>query len=280
MFECENLCFGTALKERASFESFIYWRYLLAGPGRKIVKQKLAEIKNSENIDFTIANGENASGGVGLSKSSKDEIFAAGVDVITGGNHSFRNREIFNYIDNEPRVIRPANYPPEANVPGLGYYTFTLPSGHLFTVINLMGTVMMSELENPFHFVDRLLEKLASKTPNILVDFHAEATSEKVAMGWHLDGKVTAMVGTHTHIPTADERILHHGTAYQTDVGMTGPFDSCIGVQKEIILKGFLTKLPVRHEIATGEVKLCATKIEFNEETGQALSIKRLCIEG
>ncbi|MBN1516162.1 TIGR00282 family metallophosphoesterase [Candidatus Sumerlaeota bacterium] len=245
-------------------------------PGRRIVKQQLSALRRREEVDFVVANGENASGGSGLTQGNAEELFKAGVDVITGGNHIFQNRDIFKFIDDEARLVRPANYPPHPDLRGQGVGIYLLPGGYQLAVINLMGTVFMRELDNPFHCADEILRQLEGEVKNILVDMHAEATSEKIAMGWHLDGRVTAVLGTHTHVVTADERLLHHGTAYQTDVGMTGPHDSCIGVTKKTIVQGFLSKLPVRHSPATDEVALHATLIEFDPETGRASGIYRI----
>ena len=247
---------------------------IFAKPGRRILASVLPRIREREQIDFAIINGENASGGVGLVHKNANDIFNAGADVITGGNHIFKKAEIFEYIDMESRIVRPANFPDYPDLRGRGFHTYDLPGGYKIAVVNMLGTVFMTNVDNPFHCINNILQQLS--TPNIFVDFHAEATSEKIAMGWHLDGRVTAMIGTHTHIPTADERILHRGTAYQTDSGMTGPYDSCIGVDKNIILKGFLSQLPIRHSPASGEVSLNGVIIDFDPETGKASAIRRI----
>lgn len=249
---------------------------VMGKPGRRIVRELLPALREREQVDFVIANAENAAGGAGLVQKAAEELFGAGVDALTGGNHIFKNIDIFKFIDDEARLVRPANYPEHPRLRGEGCALFQLPGGEQLAVINLLGTVLMKELDNPFHCVDRILEELKTITPNIFLDFHAEVTSEKMAMGWHLDGRATAVIGTHTHIPTADERLLHQGTAYQTDTGMSGPYDSVLGVKKEIILEGYLSKLPVRHTLASGEVTLCGALIEFDPQTGRASAIQRI----
>jgi metallophosphoesterase (TIGR00282 family) len=249
-------------------------------PGRTIVRQLLPGIVESRGIDLVIANGENAAAGFGITPSLTEELLDLGIEVLTTGNHIWDKREIIDYFqmaDGNPysparRLLRPANYP--AGTPGWGWYEGKTRAGVPFAVANLQGRVFMTNIDDPFRVADRLLEKAEAKV--ILVDLHAEATSEKIAMGWYLDGRVTAVLGTHTHVPTADERVLPGGTAYQTDVGMTGPFDSVIGVQKEMILQRFLTSMPGRFEAAHGDVKLCAALVECDAETGRATSIERL----
>ena len=242
--------------------------------GRKILKELLPEIKKEEKIDFIIVNAENSAGGFGITPRVAEEIFFLGVDVITLGNHTWDRKEVFEIIGH-PRILRPANYPP--NVPGKGFNVYVpVFKGVKIGVINLMGRVFMSNLDCPFRKSDLIIEEIKAQTPIVFVDFHAEATSEKLCFGHYLDGKVSAVVGTHTHVPTADERILPGGTAYITDAGMTGPGDSIIGVKKEIILKRYLTGLPVRFEVAQEGPILEGVVIEINEETGKALSIKRI----
>jgi hypothetical protein len=212
-----------------------------------------------------------------------EEFFDLGVDVITTGNHVWDKRELVDYFNDaasEPysparRVLRPANYP--AGTPGVGVYEGTSRTGVPYAVVNLQGRVFMANIDDPFRVADRLLEKITAKV--IFVDFHAEATSEKVALGWYLDGRVTALIGTHTHIPTADTRVLPGGTAYQTDVGMTGPYDSVIGVQKEQILQRFLTSLPGRFEAAMNDVRFCAVLVECDDTTGKARDIQRIMLD-
>jgi metallophosphoesterase (TIGR00282 family) len=252
-------------------------------PGRNIVRERLPALLKEHSVDLCIANGENAAGGFGLTSQLAEEFFDLGVDVITTGNHVWDKRELVDYFNaavNEPysparRVLRPANYP--AGTPGVGVYEGTTPAGVPYAVINLQGRVFMATIDDPFRVADRLLEKIAAKV--IFVDFHAEATSEKVALGWYLDGRVTALIGTHTHIPTADTRVLPGGTAYQTDVGMTGPYDSVIGVQKEQILQRFLTSLPMRFETAINDVRFCAVLVECDESTGRAQGIQRVMLD-
>jgi metallophosphoesterase (TIGR00282 family) len=250
--------------------------------GRRIVGEHLPHVIENHAVTLVVVNGENAAGGFGLTPAISDEIFNLGADVITTGNHVWDKRELMDYVASVPedsderprRIIRPANYSP--GNPGYGWYEGTLADGQTYAVINLQGRVFMATNDDPFRVVDELLARIRAKV--ILVDFHAEATSEKVAMGWHLDGRVTAVLGTHTHVPTADERILPHGTAYQTDVGMSGPYDSVIGVERDIILQRFKTGLPAKFEPAKGNPKMCAALIECNAATGRATSIRRLML--
>jgi len=252
-------------------------------PGRNIVREHLAQLLREHSVDLCIANGENAAAGFGLTPQLAEEFFDLGIDVITTGNHVWDKRELVDYFNsavNEPysparRVLRPANYP--AGTPGVGVYEGATRAGVPYAVVNLQGRVFMATIDDPFRVADRLLEKISAKV--IFVDFHAEATSEKVALGWYLDGRVTALIGTHTHIPTADTRVLPGGTAYQTDVGMTGPYDSVIGVQKEQILQRFLTSLPTRFETALNDVRFCAVLVECDEITGRARAIQRIMLD-
>jgi hypothetical protein len=252
-------------------------------PGRTIVHEHLARLVKEHGVELCVANAENAAGGFGLTPAIAEEFFDLGIDVLTTGNHVWDKRELtdyFNAAEAEPysparRVLRPANYP--AGTPGVGVYEGTTRSGVPYAVINLQGRVFMTSIDDPFRGADRLLEKISAKV--ILVDFHAEATSEKIALGWYLDGRVTAVLGTHTHVPTADARVLPGGTAYQSDVGMTGPYESVIGVQKEQIVQRFLTGLPMRFEPATKDVRLCAAVIECDETTGRAISIQRIMLD-
>jgi len=246
---------------------------IVGRPGRKIVKTLLKEIIREEAIDFVVANGENAAGGFGLTLEVCHELLDAGIDVITLGNHTWDNRDIHRVLEEVDCVVRPANYP--EGTPGSGYYLAESQTGMLVGVINLMGQVYLDPLACPFRTADQCVNILKKKTHIILVDMHAEATSEKVAMGWHLDGQVTAVLGTHTHIATADARILPQGTGYITDVGMTGPRDSVLGIKPEIVLEKFLTKRPVRFELAGGPVELNGVVIEANEY-GLATAIRRI----
>lgn len=252
-------------------------RVLLVGDivgkkGRQVIKEILPEIKQKYQIDFCIANGENVAGGFGLTQKTAKEVFNAGVDVITSGNHIWNKKEIHQIIEEE-NILRPLNYPP--GVPGRGYNFYEV-KGELLAVINLSGRVFIGELDCPFRTVLPEITNIREKTHNIIVDIHAEATSEKIAMGWYLDGKVSAIIGTHTHVQTADEKILPKGTAYITDVGMTGPQNSIIGVKKEIILKKFLTQIPLRFEVAKGTGQLCAVIVEIDTDTGAAKCITRI----
>ena len=234
----------------------------------------LAGLVEYHNADLVIANGENAAAGFGITREIGDQLLDWGVDVITSGNHIWDKREALDYIGAEPRLLRPANYP--AGVPGNGSYLARSRSGVSVGVINLMGRVFMLNIDDPFAVVQRELDALRQRARVLFVDFHAEATSEKIAMGWHLDGKVTAVVGTHTHVQTADERILPTGTAYITDVGMTGPHDSVIGVEIEPALGRFLNALPAKFETATGNPRLNGVLVEADEQSGRATDIERL----
>ena len=232
-------------------------------------------------VDLLIINGENAPGGFGITPSIAEDLFDLGAHVITTGNHVWDKKEIFEYMTvpadsygRGRRVLRPANY--AAGTPGFGVYEGELPTGQAYAVLNLQGRVFMSSCDDPFHKADGLLNQIAAKV--IVVDFHGEATSEKVALGWYLDGRVTAVLGTHTHVPTADERLLHNGTAYQTDVGMSGPFDSVIGVETEMVVQRFLTGMPTKFEPAKANPKMCATLIECDGGTGRAQGIRRIML--
>src|SRR5277367_2199065 len=227
---------------------------IFASPGRVLVARYLQEIISEEKIQLAIANGENSAGGFGITPQIADELFSLGVDVITTGNHIWDKKEIFDYLPRTPRLLRPANYP--ADLPGSGLLVTKARNGVPVAVIDLQGRVHLPAIEDPFRLADRILESLDSTVKVRFVDFHAEVTSEKMAMGWYLDGRVSAIVGTHTHIPTADTRILPGGTAYQTDCGMTGPYDSVMGVEKETVLQKFLTAMPVKMEAAKHMVEL------------------------
>jgi 2',3'-cyclic-nucleotide 2'-phosphodiesterase len=243
-------------------------------PGRDLVRHGLAGLVDYHNIDLVIANAENAAAGFGITREIGDQLLDAGIDVMTSGNHIWDKKEALDYIGAEPRLLRPVNYP--SGVPGNGSYLARTKSGVSVGVINAMGRVFMLNIDDPFTVLSREIAALQQRTRVIFVDFHAEATSEKIALGWYLDGKVTAVVGTHTHVQTADERILPKGTAYLTDVGMTGPHDSIIGVEIDAALSRFLTALPARFEPATGNPRLNAVIIEANEQTGHATEIERL----
>jgi metallophosphoesterase (TIGR00282 family) len=246
---------------------------IFASPGRRIVAETLSGIISGERIDLVIANAENAAGGFGVTPAIAEELFAMGIDVLTTGNHIWDKREVFDYLDRQPRLLRPANYP--GNLPGQGVHVGRGRNGVEVAVINLQGRTHMLPIDDPFRKADQILADLDPAVKIRFVDFHAEITSEKMALGWYLDGRITALIGTHTHVPTADTRVLPNGTAYQTDCGMTGPYDSVIGVEKDIILRRFLTGLPVRMEAAKGKVELHAVIFEADEATGRAVSIRR-----
>ena len=247
--------------------------------GRRIVAEHIGHVVESNQIDLCVMNGENAAGGFGITPSIADDLFELGAHVITTGNHFWDKKELLEYLkvpaesqDRARRILRPANFAPKT--PGFGFYEGTLPTGQGYAVINLQGRVFMQQNDDPFRKADELLSRIASKV--ILVDFHAEASSEKVAMGWYLDGRVTAVLGTHTHVPTADERVLPQGTAFQTDVGMSGPYDSVIGVEREAVIERFLSGQPAKFEAAKGNPKMCAAVVECDGATGRAYRIRRI----
>jgi len=243
-------------------------------PGRKAVKVNLSDLKREFELDLVIANGENAAGGNGITREAAHELFSAGVDVLTMGNHVWNKKEALDYITQETRIVRPANYPPGA--PGAGVNIYKTRRKIKVAVINLAGRAFLQTLDCPFRKADELLEILKGQARVIVVDFHAEATSEKIAMGWYLAGRVSAVCGTHTHVQTADERILPGGTAYITDLGMTGPCDSVIGAKKEIVIDRFITQLPLRFEVASGPFQFNGVIINIDEENGEAVSIRRI----
>ncbi|MEO8100758.1 MAG: TIGR00282 family metallophosphoesterase [Acidobacteriota bacterium] len=251
---------------------------IFASTGRQMVARHLPEIVAKEKIHLTIANGENAAGGFGITPQLADEIFGYGVNVITTGNHAWDKREIYPYFDRQQKILRPANY--AAELPGSGLVTVRATNGVECAVLNLQGRAHMLPLDCPFRKADALIASLAPEVRVRFVDFHAELTSEKVAMGWYLDGRVSAVVGTHTHVPTADTRILPKGTAYQTDAGMTGPYGGIIGVDKDIILQRFLTNMPIKMEAARHMPELHGVVVEVDETTGNASAIRRVAITG
>jgi len=242
-----------------------------------MVANHLADLASSRAVDLVIANGENAAGGFGITPRLVQELLGAGIEVITGGNHIWDRKEILEFFPKEPRLLRPANYPAAI---GEGVYKGVSKGGVEYAVMNLQGRVFMANTDCPFRAADRLLEALPASCKIRIVDLHAEATSEKVAMGWYLDSRVTAVLGTHTHVPTADERVLPKGTAYITDVGMTGPYDSVIGVNKEAIIQRFLTQIPARFDAAENDARLAAVLIEADVETGRATRIERIQVRG
>ncbi len=245
---------------------------VVGSAGRSALKRVTA-LMAELGADFCIANGENAAGGFGITRKIADEFFCAGVGVITSGNHLWDRKEAFELVAEEPRVLRPANYPP--NVPGVGSGVFVAGDGSRVGVLNLLGRVFIKEVDCPFRRAQSEVAELRRETPMIIVDMHAEATSEKMAMGWFLDGKVSAVIGTHTHVQTADERILPHGTGYITDAGMTGPFDSVIGIDKEAALKRFLAEVPVRLTPAKCDVRINGVVLDIGSD-GVCTSIERL----
>lgn len=237
---------------------------IVGAPGRLIVHDRLADVVSQRQIDLVIANGENAASGFGITPRLAQELLNLGVHVITGGNHSWDRREVLEYLPHEPRLLRPANFP-EGN-PGGGMYIGTAKNGMKYAVLNLQGRVFMTQIDDPFRKADCELGKIAEDVAFVLVDMHAETTSEKVAMGWYLDGRVSAVVGTHTHVATADERVLPQGTAYITDVGMTGPHRGVIGMDREGIIKRFLNGLPARFDVASGDVQMNCVLIETDDD--------------
>jgi metallophosphoesterase (TIGR00282 family) len=249
---------------------------IVGAPGRKIIAQKLPSVRRHRRIDFVIANGENAAGGVGITPPISRELFDAGVDCLTSGDHVWKHREIISYIDDEEKLLRPANYP--AGAPGSGLGMYEIAQGTSVAVVNLLGRIFLPPIDSPFDAARTAVDEAKKKTNVIIVDFHAEATSEKVAMGWFLDGKVSAVLGTHTHIQTADERILPGGSAYITDVGMTGPYDSVLGRNKERVVKAVTTLMPISFTMAKNDVKLCGVFLEIDVDSGKAVSIERFQI--
>ncbi|MCK4910319.1 MAG: TIGR00282 family metallophosphoesterase [Thermodesulfovibrionales bacterium] len=247
---------------------------IVGKPGRMALKALLPGITDSHGVELVIVNGENSAAGFGITKKVGNELFAIGVHVVTSGNHIWDKKEALEYLDSEQKVIRPLNYPP--GVPGFGSVVHESASGAKVAVINLAGRVFMPPLDCPFRKLEAELDRLGDSVDMVIVDFHAEATSEKVAMGQYFDGKVSAMLGTHTHVQTADECVLPGGTAYITDVGMSGPVNSVIGVDSKRIFERFLTHVPVRFEVAHGPSMLCAVVVDIDEKTARARSIERI----
>lgn len=242
--------------------------------GRLILSDRLGRLIDRHQVDFVVANGENAAGGFGLTLDVARDLFDLGVDVITSGNHIWDKKEILGYLDRQPALLRPANYP--SGAPGRGSGIYATSAGTEVGILNLEGRVFMAALDCPFRTADRMVEELRARTPIILVDFHAEATSEKVALGHYLDGRVSAVVGTHTHVQTADEQVLPGGTAYLTDAGMTGSRDAVIGIRKELAIERFLTQLPVRFEVAKKAPMVNGVLFDIDEQTGRAVAIERV----
>jgi metallophosphoesterase (TIGR00282 family) len=246
---------------------------IVGSPGREMVTKHLAALVDQHRVDLVIINGENSAAGFGITPKIADELLALGADVITGGNHSWDKKEILEYIPNEPRLLRPANFPKS---PGRGLYVGTSRGGVRFAVLNLQGRVFMTQLDCPFRTADAELAKIPPDVKIIFVDMHAEATSEKQAMGWYLDGRVSVVVGTHTHVATADERVLPNGTAYITDVGMTGPHESVIGMDRGAMVKRFLDSMPTKFEVAIADARINGILADVDDSTGRARSIVRV----
>jgi len=244
--------------------------------GRRVLAEHFERLVDTLQVDFSIVNVENAADGLGVTGEIAEELFEMGVSCLTSGNHIWDKREIRDYIDIQPRLLRPANYP--RDLPGSGLYVGATPLGVPVAVVNLMGRVFMPPVDDPFVVARPLVEQARKLAPLVIVDIHAEATSEKMAMGWHLDGLVTAVLGTHTHIQTADERILEMGTAYLTDVGMTGPYDSVIGMDKHAVLARFVQHTPARMTSARHDARLCAALVEADPATGRAVRIERMML--
>lgn len=252
----------------------LYIGDIMGEPGRRAVGRMVPRVVSQRQVDVVIGNGENVAGGFGITPELAEELFEMGLSVITTGNHAWDKREILDYFPREPRLLRPANYP--TGVPGNGSYVVETPGGEKLAVLQLMGRAYMPTLDCPFQVAKREVAKLKREAAAVLVDMHAEATSEKMAMGHYLDGDVIAVVGTHTHVQTADEQILPKGTAYLTDIGMTGPLHGVIGVKKELAIEKFLTGMPKRFEVASGPTVFCAVLIEVDAQLGKAIAIERI----
>lgn len=250
---------------------------IIGKPGRQALSRELHRLVDRYMVDMVIANGENAAGGFGITEEIAKELFRSGVHLLTSGNHVWDKKDAYEFIGREERLLRPANYP--LGAPGQGSAVVTTAGGVKVAVLNLEGRVFMNNLECPFRMADREIARLREVTPIIFVDFHAEATSEKAALGWYLDGRVSAVIGTHTHVQTADERILPGGTAYLTDAGMTGGFDSVIGMRKDEAIDKFLTQLPTKFEVAKGGIRLNGVVVEVDGVSGKALAIERITVE-
>ena len=247
---------------------------IIGKAGRQAVSRELHRLVDRYLVDLVIANGENAAGGFGLTEDVAGDLFKLGVNVLTSGNHIWDKKDALDFIRREEKLIRPANYP--EGTPGRGSAVFRTAGGIKVGVLNLEGRVFMNNLECPFRTADREIALLNRETPIILVDFHAEATSEKAALGWYLDGRVSAVIGTHTHVQTADARVLPGGTAYMTDAGMSGAFDSVIGIRKDEAITKFLTQMPTKFEVAKGNIRLNGVVVEIDEVSGRALGIERI----
>ncbi|MBF0569212.1 MAG: TIGR00282 family metallophosphoesterase [Candidatus Omnitrophica bacterium] len=248
---------------------------IVGSPGREVFAKHVPAMKVAGEVDFVIANAENAAGGSGITDRIAKDFFGLGCDVITLGDHVWDKREVYPFLNDEPRILRPLNLPP--GVPGRGSCVIDGPGGVKIGIVMLLGrTFMKFPADCPFRAIDSVLESLRAQTPNIIVDMHAETTSEKISMGWHADGRVSAVLGTHTHVQTADEKILPKGTAFITDVGMTGPYDSVIGQSKQLIVDRYLTGMPCKFEVASGSGTLCGVIVDIDRNSGKAKSIRRI----
>ncbi len=250
---------------------------IIGKPGRRAIKELLPHLVASRSIDLVIANCENAAAGFGITRDIVEELYESHIDILTSGNHVWDKKEALEFISDYETLLRPANYP--TVVPGRGIVVYPSPAGHLVGVVNLAGRIFMQPIDCPFMRAQEEIARLRMKTNMIIVDIHAEATSEKRALGWYLDGQVSAVLGTHTHVQTADDEILPGGTAYLSDVGMTGPFDSVIGIRKEAIIERFLTQLPNKFEVAKNDVRLQGALLEIDESTGRASAIERISVK-
>lgn len=246
---------------------------IMGAPGRRAIAQLLHKVVDQHQIDLVVANGENAAGGIGITPALAEQLLGQGIDILTSGNHLWKHKEIIPFLESSDRLLRPANYPPET--PGQGLALVETPAGEPAAIFNLEGRVFMSPLECPFRCADRQLATIPPEVKVILVDFHAEATSEKQALGWYLDGRVSAVIGTHTHVQTADERILPGGTGYLTDAGFTGPCDSVIGMNKDVIIKRFLTQRPQQFKVATQNIQLQGVVLDIDAK-GHCLALNRI----
>ncbi|MCU1277400.1 MAG: metallophosphoesterase [bacterium] len=248
---------------------------VIGRPGRDALRAVLPAVRAKHAVDLVVVNAENSAGGLGTTPETADDLFAVGADVLTGGNHTWKHREYAAYLDANPRALRPFNYP---EAPGRGIGVFATRDGRAFAVVNLIGRTFMEPTENPFRAVERALAEIGDKARVVIVDMHCEASSEKRAMGWHLDGRVSVVWGTHTHVPTADEEILPGGTAYLGDIGMTGPYASVIGLDPVHAVKKFVTSRPTSYKVAEGNVQVRAVLVDVDETTGKARSIERLTL--
>ena len=258
----------------AEYSGILFIGDIVGEPGRRVITSTLQKVVDTHQVDLIIGNGENIAGGFGITAELAGDLFDLGLSVITTGNHAWDKKEMIEFIRKEPRLLRPANYP--EGVPGKGTVVLDLPSGGTIGILQVMGRAFMPTLDCPFQAARREVLKLREQTKTIIVDMHAETTSEKMAMGHFLDGQVTAVVGTHTHVQTADEQILPKGTAYLTDIGMTGPIHSVIGFKKDLVIEKFLTQMPCRFEVANGPAVFSAALIEFDPYTGKAIGIHRV----